>query len=282
MRVVGTSPKIIKFGMVKYAQLVMGPAGSGKSTYCSTVQEYFAATSRAAAHIVNFDPAADSIRYDPAFDIRECISLDDVTSAEDLGPNGGLVQAMEYLVEDGREWLEDRLAEFNDDDYLVFDCPGQIELYSHVGAIKTFVEILRRNDFVVCGVYCIDCMFATDASKLIAGMLSALSAMALLEIPHINVLTKCDLMKTRLTEDLDIGSLIHNLSDGMDKRYRRLNESFASVLEEFSLVSFTELDITDEESIEALMMAVNHSFHYGEEIEGRSPRSERDPTEKDD
>lgn len=268
--------------MTKYAQLVMGPAGSGKSTYCATVQEYFEAQGTAVAHIVNFDPAAETLRYEPAFDIRDCISIDDVVDAEDLGPNGGLVQAMEYLVEEGQEWLEDRLAEYCDDDYLVFDCPGQIELYSHVGAVKVLVDILRRNDFVVCGVYAIDCMFATDASKLIAGMLSALSAMALLEIPHVNILTKCDLMKTRLSEDLDVYSIINSLSDGMDKRYRRLNEAFGRVLEEFSLVSFVELDISDEESIENVIVTINNSVHYGDDLEGRSPRSPREIEEKSD
>ena len=262
--------------MPKYAQLVMGPAGAGKSTYCSMVQEYFEASGTAVAHIINFDPAADTLRYAASFDIREFINIDEVTDVEDLGPNGGLVQSMEYLVEEGMGWLEDRLAEYSDDDYLVFDCPGQIELYSHVSAIKVLVERLRRSDFVVCGVYCIDCMFATDASKLIAGMLSALSAMALLEIPHVNVLTKCDLMKTRLSEDLDVYDIIQSLSAGMDPRYRRLNEAFGKVLEEFSLVSFVELDITDEDSIENVIQTVNNSVHYGEDLEGRSPRSPRE------
>ena len=262
--------------MPKYAQLVMGPAGAGKSTYSSIVQEYFQASGRAVAHIINFDPAADTLRYEPSFDIRDFINIDDVTEAVDLGPNGGLVQAMEYLVEEGSEWLEDRLAEYSDDDYLVFDCPGQIELYSHVSAMKSLVSILRRNDFVVCGVYCIDCMFATDASKLIAGMLSALSAMALLEVPHVNVLTKCDMMKTRLSEDLDVYGIIQNLSDGMDPRYRRLNEAFGKVLEEFSLVSFVELDVTDEDSIQNVIETINNSVHYGDDLEGKSPRSPRE------
>ena len=262
--------------MTKYAQIVMGPAGAGKSTYCATVQEYFEAQGRATAHIVNFDPSADTLRYEAAFDIRECISTEEVVDEDDLGPNGGLVQAMEYLVEDGQGWLEDKLTEFSDDDYLVFDCPGQIELYSHVPAMRILVEILKRNDYAVCGVYAIDCMFATDASKLIAGMLSALSAMALLEIPHVNILTKCDLMTTRLSDDLDVYGIIHSLSDGMDKRYRRLNEAFGRVLEEFSLVSFVELDISDEESIENVIMTVNNSFHYGDDLEGHSPRSPRE------
>ena len=43
-------------------------------------------------------------------------------------------------------------------------------------------------------MYCIDCQFAGDASKFIAGALQAMSAMVQLELPHLNVLTKVDLL----------------------------------------------------------------------------------------
>ena len=38
---------------------------------------------------------------------------------------------MEYLIEN-IEWLMDELAEFAEDSFILFDCPGQIELYSHL------------------------------------------------------------------------------------------------------------------------------------------------------
>lgn len=33
---------------------------------------------------------------------------------------------------------------YGDEDYLVFDCPGQIELYNHLTVFKTFVDFLRQ------------------------------------------------------------------------------------------------------------------------------------------
>lgn len=33
---------------------------------------------------------------------------------------------------------------YGEDDYLVFDCPGQIELYNHLSVFKTFVDFLKR------------------------------------------------------------------------------------------------------------------------------------------
>ncbi|KAM7501663.1 hypothetical protein LguiB_000567 [Lonicera macranthoides] len=45
-----------------YAQLVIGPAGSGKSTYCSSLYQHCEANRRT-IHIVNLDPAAENFNY---------------------------------------------------------------------------------------------------------------------------------------------------------------------------------------------------------------------------
>ena len=76
-----------------------------------------------------------------------------------LGPNGSLVFCWEFLL-DNMEWLRKELqgapngattgageedddeAEV-DDDYILFDCPGQIELYTHMKVVKKFVDILQ-------------------------------------------------------------------------------------------------------------------------------------------
>lgn len=50
-------------------QMVMGPAGTGKSTYCKVIQEH-CQNVRRSVHVVNLDPAAESFEYDVAFDIR--------------------------------------------------------------------------------------------------------------------------------------------------------------------------------------------------------------------
>lgn len=43
-------------------------------------------------------------------------------------------------------------------------------------------------------VYVMDAQFMSDRAKFFAGTLSALSAMVRLEVPHVNVLSKMDLM----------------------------------------------------------------------------------------
>lgn len=85
---------------------------------------------------------------------------------------------------------------YGEDDYLIFDCPGQIELYSHVTVFRSFVDYMKRDAWNLAAVYTIDCQFVGDPTKFIAGSLQAMSAMVQLELPHINILTKVDLLGT--------------------------------------------------------------------------------------
>ena len=153
----------------RYAQIVMGPAGSGKSTYCLIMQQH-AETLGKNIKIINLDPAAEIIRYNCDLDIRELVTLDDVMDETELGPNGGLIMALEYLLEH-TEWLQEALDELNDEDYIIIDCPGQIELYTHMTIMKSFVQSLHALGYNVCGVYTIDCTFLSDASKFISASL---------------------------------------------------------------------------------------------------------------
>jgi GTPase SAR1 family protein len=255
--------------MVRYAQLVMGSAGTGKSTYCATMQEH-ATACRRTVRVVNLDPAAESFRYAVDFDVRALISVDDVMEQMGLGPNGGLLYAMEYLV-DNMEWLEEQLDCYAEDDYVIFDAPGQIELYTHVPVFKRVAECLRDKGFNVCVVYCVDATFVTDASKFIAGNLVALSAMVQLELPHINVLTKCDLAENKddlerfLTPSGD--DLAADLTAGTAPRFRRLNQALCRLLDDYDMVSFLPLDITDEDSVANVMQQVDNAIQFGEDAE---------------
>jgi GTPase SAR1 family protein len=108
--------------MGRYAVLVSGPAGSGKSTLCSALIAH-ANTLGRTIHLVNLDPAAERFSYTPSIDVRELITLEDVMDEMKLGPNGGLVYCFEYLLEN-LDWLDEQLGGF-EDDYLIIDCPGE-------------------------------------------------------------------------------------------------------------------------------------------------------------
>ena len=51
---------------------------------------------------------------------------------------------MEYLIQN-TSWLEECLGEV-DDDYFIIDCPGQIEIYTHLDLMRRFVNTLEQWD----------------------------------------------------------------------------------------------------------------------------------------
>ncbi|KAJ8748184.1 hypothetical protein K2173_000592 [Erythroxylum novogranatense] len=253
-----------------YAQLVIGPAGSGKSTYCSSLHQHCEAIGRS-IHIVNLDPAAENFDYPVDVDIRELISLDDVMEELGLGPNGALIYCMEQLEDNLDAWLTEELDNFLDDDYLVFDCPGQIELFSHVPVLKNFVEHLKKKNFNVCSVYLLDSQFITDVTKFISGCMASLSAMIQLELPHVNILSKMDLVTNKkdiedyLNPEPQI--LLSELNKRMAPQFVKLNKSLIDLVDQYSMVSFVPLDLRKESSMQYVLAQIDNCIQYGEDAD---------------
>ncbi|KAF4725763.1 GPN-loop GTPase 2 [Perkinsus olseni] len=75
------------------------------------------------------------------FAVRELVKVDDIAEEHQLGPNGAMVFAMQDL-EVNSAWLVDRIEASPVDDYILFDCPGQIELYTHLTVMPHLVQLL--------------------------------------------------------------------------------------------------------------------------------------------
>ncbi|CAH0493923.1 unnamed protein product [Peronospora farinosa] len=222
---------------MRCCQMVMGPAGTGNSTYCNNMHEFRAASGR--------------------------MTVEDVMEELGYGPNGGLIYCMEYLVQN-LDWLQDLLGEYSDEAYFIFDCPSQIELYSHLPVMKQLCDSLKDWGFNICCVfYLIDSLFIVDPTKFVSGVLCSLSAMVQLELPHINVLTKCDLV-----DDKELSKYL-DPSEG---------SAICNVINDFSMVAFVPMNINREESIEAVLMHVDHDINYGDDLEPQEPK-DRDTDE---
>jgi len=75
-----------------------------------------------------------------------------------LGPNGGLVYCMEYL-QANLDWLEDQLTAL-DTHYIIFDCPGQVELYTHHTGFKAILDTIAKNlNCRLCSVHLVDAFY---------------------------------------------------------------------------------------------------------------------------
>lgn len=116
--------------MVLFGQVVIGPPGAGKTTYCYGMEQFLQTLGmtlikekQAYIHpssciyylrlllsmcacyhsgrrvaVVNMDFANDRVPYKAAIDVRELIDLDQIMEETQLGPNGGLLYCMETLL----------------------------------------------------------------------------------------------------------------------------------------------------------------------------------------
>lgn len=174
-------------------------------------------------------------------------------------------------------WLKEAVGDF-DDDYLVIDCPGQIELYTHLSIMKDITSELQRLGYRMCCVYMLDCSFMDDHHKFFSGVLNALSSMAQLELPHINVLSKTDLIppdvyKERLDFYLDPDLNILEASEGVyNTKYHKLTKLLAKVVNDYSMVMLFPLNIKLEESIDCLLYQINTCLQCDEDAEIREPK----------
>jgi GTPase SAR1 family protein len=252
-------------------------------------------------HCANLDPAAEHFGYELAFDVRELISVEEVMEELGLGPNGGLIYCMEYLL-NNLDWLHDHLEEFGDDEYLILDCPGQLELYTHVPLMRNVIDRMRLwgYDSSMVAVFLLDTTFVCDTSKFISGSLLSLSAMIALELPHVNILTKCDLISEEdidrilnltsaseiwsieqdrnslLPADHDEGTEEGRKLEGRRRNRQRLTDSICQLLDDYTMVSFLPLNIQDEESIEHVLAMVDSTIQYGENLEVRGAEQDDD------
>ncbi|KAG6438094.1 hypothetical protein SASPL_103030 [Salvia splendens] len=239
-----------------FGQVVIGPPGSGKTTYCNGMSQFLQLVGRKVA-VINLDPANDSLPYDCAINIEDLIKLEDVMAEHSLGPNGGvtfvlvvelyrvirvadmqldslyclssvaiyeqcyfsdstlsLVYCMDFL-EKNIDWLEAKLKPLLKDHYLLFDFPGQVELFFlHENAKKVIMRLVKKLDLRLTAVHLIDAHLCSDPGKYISALLLSLSTMLHMELPHVNVLSKIDLIESygKLAFNLDFYTDAHDLS----------------------------------------------------------------------
>jgi hypothetical protein len=232
-------------------------------------------------------------------DVRELISVDDVMEELGFGPNGGLVYCLEYVpppfhhsisptskslrphspkearltqrfLISNMDWLEDALSSY-DSDYLIIDCPGQIEIFTHFPIMKSIIQLFQRLNYNCCAVWLMDCQFITDEGKYFGGVLTSLSVMCQLEIAHINVLSKMDLLGEEAASETisryleaDTSLSTFSLQSG---KYARLTEAIVKLIEDYTMVSFIPLNIADEDSVEAVLSQVDVALQWGEDEE---------------
>lgn len=223
-----------------------------------------------------------------------------------LGPNGGLIYCFEFLL-DNLEFLTEAIDPLTEEQLIIIDMPGQIELYTHIPIVPQLVKHMTRSgalDVNLCATYLLESTFVVDRAKFFAGTLSAMSAMIMLEVPHVNILSKMDLVKGQVNRkelkrfiNPDTSLLDDDPSDNpaallaaeksgadpLEKEglmaggsFKRLNRAVAQLIDDFSMVSFLQLDVQDEDAIGGVLSYIDDMTQFNEAQEPKEPNDEID------
>ncbi|PYH42298.1 GTPase GPN2 [Aspergillus saccharolyticus JOP 1030-1] len=255
-----------------FAQLVIGPPGAGKSTYCNGMHQFLGAIGRKCS-IVNLDPANDQTSYPCALDVRDLVTLEEIMSEDQLGPNGGVLYALEEL-EENFDFLEEGLKDLGDD-YVLFDCPGQVEIFTHHSSLRNIFFKIQKLGYRMIVIHLIDSYNLTLPSMYISALLLSLRAMLQMDLPHLNVLTKIDNLSNYAplpfnldyyTEVQDLSYLLPHLESESSRlsheKFGPLNQAIIDLVEEFGLVAFETLAVEDKKSMMNLLHAIDRASGY--------------------
>ena len=212
--------------------VVVGPAGSGKSTLTKFLVEL--ANERGPKAIaVNLDPAVEETPYEPHVDVRNYVTVGEFMK-KGLGPNGALIASVASLANFIRD-IEEDIEEYKPD--LVFiDTPGQLELFAYRSSGPVILRTLI-GDHPAMTLFLMDAPFFEDPLSIVSALSLASSVAVRMGLPQVNAVTKADLLLPeileevipRLSEEGYLESLIEE-ARGVDYNIRLLAVSLAQAI----------------------------------------------------
>ncbi|AIY89583.1 ATP/GTP-binding protein [Geoglobus acetivorans] len=167
----------------------VGTAGSGKSYFTKAFSDYldFKKIDHA---IVNLDPGADYLPYEPDVDVREWFTVSDIMEKYSVGPNGAQIISADLIATRAQDIIDD--LDLYSAEYVLVDTPGQMELFTMRSSGEIILRTFGVNNSV--SVFLFDPVISQYPSGYISMIFLYSSAILRLNIPQIPVLSKSDLL----------------------------------------------------------------------------------------
>lgn len=246
---------------------ISGTAGAGKSLLTSKIHEHYTKNG-VFASVLNLDPGVETLPYTPDIDVRDYVDIVSVMRQYDLGPNGALIMANDLIaskIDDIRTDV-DRV----NPDYLLVDTPGQIELFAYRNSGPFVIENLSSDEKV--SVFLFDGALITSPVNFVSVSLLATAIRLRIRLPSINVLTKTDIINTKLKDILEWSTNLRSLEDAIaEESDGEIYTLTSGILRGLNLGGFAQglipiSNVTGQGMIN-LESALSRIINLGEEIE---------------
>lgn len=240
--------------------LVVGMAGTGKTTLVSQIQAYFKSAGKSKnTYFMNLDPAVSEVPYKCNIDIRDTVNYREVMKQYRLGPNGAILTSLNLFATKFHQVigiLEDRckaaapaeVAGGSMDgaatsssskvkqplEYIFVDTPGQIEVFTWSASGQLIAEAFSST-FPTCMLFVGDTKRCMNPQTFMSTMMYSTSIMYKSQLPLLLALNKCDIAPahTVLRWMKSADELTFALSEAREGFDSTLTESLALFVSEF-------------------------------------------------
>jgi len=169
--------------------IVVGLAGSGKSTLMNQINQYVY-DNEIASYFVNLDPATADLNFSANVDIRDTIKYNEVMSQFNLGPNGAILTSLNLFSTKFHDVIN-LIQKKTHIKYAFFDTPGQIEAFAWSASGGMITQELSSS-FPTVIVFVVDIPRCSKTPTFISTMLYACSILYRSGLPMVLALSKSD------------------------------------------------------------------------------------------
>lgn len=256
--------------------IVIGMAGTGKTTLMQRINHH-CVENNLRAYYINLDPAVKSVPFAANIDIRDTVNYKEVMQQYGLGPNGGILTALNLFAtrfDQVIEILERRADEF---DHIFIDTPGQIEAFTWSAGGQIILELLA-NSFPTTILYITDTPRCQSTTTFMSNMLYACSVLFKSKLPLICVFNKIDSVPFAFAQGwmADFETFQDALDGDKEEYLTSLNRSLSLVMDEFyRTIKSVGVSALTGEGMEGLIVeiaaaAVEYTEVYLPELERRA------------
>ncbi|KAL0892453.1 hypothetical protein ABMA27_015563 [Loxostege sticticalis] len=171
--------------------IILGMAGAGKTSFTRRLASQVIEGSR--PYLINLDPACREVPYPANIDIRDTVDYKEVMKQYGLGPNGGIVTALNLFSTKFGQVVDLIEKAGKKHKYCIVDTPGQIEVFTWSASGTIVTEALAATCPTVV-VYVMDTVRSVAPGTFMSNMLYACSILYKTRLPFIVVMNKTDVV----------------------------------------------------------------------------------------
>jgi hypothetical protein len=244
---------------------MVGTAGSGKTYLTKALADWFDFKNLENV-IVNLDPGAENLPYNPEIDVRDYFTLEDIMLNYEVGPNGAQIIAAD-LISTKIEEIKDEI-DYHDVPYVLIDTPGQMELFTLRESSNLLVDTLGKERSVM--VYLFDPIVAKTANGFLSLLFMSSSAVFRLNIPQIQVLAKADVLNETEVEKIlrwstDPESIFQSIHQAIE---RNISSELFHMLKDLGLFRpLLPVSAVENYGLEDIYDGIQELFYGGEDLE---------------